>query len=43
MEQMMNGYTSLVGKPDRQRPPRRLKWDDNIKTNVEEIRYDGVE
>jgi hypothetical protein len=35
----------LVGKPEGKRPLRRLKsrWEDNIKTDLVEIRFGGVD
>jgi hypothetical protein len=40
-----NAYRTLVGKPEGKRPqgrPRR-RWVDNIKTDLREIRWDGVD
>ena len=38
-------YRVLVGRPDRKRPigrPRR-RWDDNIKTDLQEVEWGGME
>jgi hypothetical protein len=38
-------YRVLVGKPEGRRPlgrPRR-RWEDNIKMDLQEIRYEGVD
>jgi hypothetical protein len=40
-----NAYRILVGKPEGKRPlgrPRR-RWVDNIKTNLREIGWDGMD
>jgi hypothetical protein len=40
-----NAYSILVGKPEEKRPlgrPRR-RWVDNIKMNLREIRWDGMD
>jgi hypothetical protein len=40
-----NAYMILVGKPEGKRPlarPRR-RWVDNIKMNIETIKWDGVD
>ena len=42
MEQSRNVYRVLVGKPEGKRPierPRR-RWEDNIKMDLREVRYD---
>jgi hypothetical protein len=41
-----NAYRILVGKPEGKRPlgrPRRTRWVDNIKMDLREIGWDGVE
>jgi hypothetical protein len=40
-----NACRVLVGKPEEQRPLRRPKcrWVDNIKMDVEEIEWDGMD
>jgi hypothetical protein len=45
MGETRNGYRILVGKPEGKRPlgrPRR-RWVDNIKMNLGEIGWDGVD
>jgi hypothetical protein len=45
MGEKRNAYRILVGKPDRKRPlgrPRR-RWEDNIKIDLREIRWSGVD
>jgi hypothetical protein len=45
MGETMNAYRILVGKPEGKRPlkrPRR-RWVDNIKLNLREIEWDGVD
>jgi hypothetical protein len=45
MGEKRNGYRILVGKPEGKRllgRPRR-RWVDNIKINLREIGWDGVE
>jgi hypothetical protein len=40
-----NAYRILVGKPEGKRPvvrPRR-RWEDNIKTNLREIAWGGID
>jgi hypothetical protein len=41
----MNAFTILVGKPERKRQLGRLrrKWVDNIKTDLREIGWDGMD
>jgi hypothetical protein len=43
--QKRNAYRILVGKPEGKRPPGRprRRWVDNIKTDLREIRWDGVD
>jgi hypothetical protein len=44
MRETRNAYRILVGKPEGKRPfgrPRR-RWVDNIKVNLGEIGWDGV-
>jgi hypothetical protein len=45
MGETRNAYRTLVGKPEGKRPlgrPRR-RWVDNIKMELREIRWDGVD
>jgi hypothetical protein len=45
MGEERNAYRKLVGKPDGKGPlgrPRR-RWVDNIKTNIKEIGWDGMD
>jgi hypothetical protein len=45
MEQMRNAYRILVGNPEGKRPlgrPRR-RWVDNIKINLREIVWNGMD
>jgi hypothetical protein len=45
MEEKRNEYSILVGKPEGKRPlgkPRR-RWVDNIKMDLREIEWDGVD
>jgi hypothetical protein len=45
MEETRNAYRILVGKPEGRRPlgrPRR-KWVDNIKLDLREIGWDGMD
>jgi hypothetical protein len=45
MGRMRNAYKILVGKPEGKRPlgrPRR-RWEDNIKMNLREIEWEGVD
>jgi hypothetical protein len=41
MGEKRNAYRMLVGKPEGKRPRRR--WVDNIKMNLREIGWDGVD
>jgi hypothetical protein len=45
MGQKRNAYRILVGKPEGRRPLARTRrrWVDNIKMNLREIRWDGVD
>jgi hypothetical protein len=38
-------YRVLVGKPEGKRPlgRPRLRWEDNIKTDIQEVEYGGVD
>jgi hypothetical protein len=40
-----NAYTIFVGKPERKRPlgRRRRRWVDNIKIDLREIGWDGLD
>jgi hypothetical protein len=44
MGKMGNAYSILAGKPEGKRPlgSPRHRWDDNIKMDVWEIRWEGV-
>jgi hypothetical protein len=45
MGEMRNAYGILVGKPEEKRPlgrPRR-RWVDNIKMDLREIEWDGMD
>jgi hypothetical protein len=45
MGEMRGAYKVLVGKPEERRPlgrPRR-RWEDNIKTDLREVRCGGVD
>jgi hypothetical protein len=45
MREMRNAYKSLVGKPEGKRPlgrPRR-RWENNIKMDLREIGFGGVD
>jgi hypothetical protein len=45
MEEKRNAYRILVGKPEGKRPLGRLShwWEDNIKINLREIRWGGMD
>jgi hypothetical protein len=45
MEDMRNAYRILVGKPDGKKPVgrRRRKCEDNIKMDLREIGWEGVD
>jgi hypothetical protein len=45
MGEKRNAYRILVGMPEGKRPlgRRRLRWVDNIKMDLREIRWDGVD
>jgi len=42
---MRNTHKTLVGKPEGKRPlgRRRCKWEDNIRMDLKEIWWEGVE
>jgi hypothetical protein len=42
---MRNAHTIFVGKPERKKPVGKLRnrWDDNIKIDVKEMEYGGVD
>jgi hypothetical protein len=45
MVEIKNVYKIFVGKPEGKRPlgrPRR-RWDDNIRKDLQEIRWEGVD
>jgi hypothetical protein len=44
-EERRNAYNILVGKPERKRPLRRprRRWEDNIKINLRDIAFAGVD
>jgi hypothetical protein len=41
---MINAYRIVVGKSEDKRPQRRIRctWEDIIKIDLEEIRWEGV-
>jgi hypothetical protein len=43
MEKKRNAYRSLVGKPEGKRPLGRRRWVDNIKMDLLEIGWGGVD
>jgi hypothetical protein len=45
MGDMRNAYNILVGKPEEKRPlgRRRRKWEDNIRMDLREIGWEGVD
>jgi hypothetical protein len=45
MGEKRNAYRSLVGRPEGKRPPGRprRRWADNIKMDLGEIRWGGME
>jgi hypothetical protein len=45
MREIRNAYTILVREPEekRQLGRRRYRWEDNIKLNLREIRWEGVD
>jgi hypothetical protein len=45
MGEKRNAYRLLVGKPERERPLRkpRRRWEDNIKMDLREIRWGGMD
>jgi hypothetical protein len=45
MREKKNAYRILLGKPEGKRPLGRLRrrWADNVKMNLREIRWDGVD
>jgi hypothetical protein len=45
MEEKRSAYRILVGKPEGKRPlgRRRRRWVDNIKMDVKQIGWDGVD
>jgi hypothetical protein len=45
MGAQMNAYRMLAGKPEGKRPLGRLRrrWPDNIKMDVREIEWDGMD
>jgi hypothetical protein len=44
MGEMINTFRIFVGKPERKRPLRclTLRWEDNIKMDLEQIGHEGV-
>jgi hypothetical protein len=43
MGETRNAYRILVGKPEGKRPLGRRRWMDNIKMDLREIGWDGVD
>jgi hypothetical protein len=45
MEEIRHSYEILVGKPEGKRPfgRHRLRWGDNIRQDLREIRWEGVD
>jgi hypothetical protein len=45
MGEMRNAYNILVGKPEGKRSPGRPRhrWEDNIKVNLKEIWWEGID
>jgi hypothetical protein len=45
MGEMRNSYSILVGKLEGKRPLRRSRhrWEDNIRMDLKEIRWEGVD
>jgi hypothetical protein len=45
MVEMRNSYSILVGKPEGKRPlgRHRQRWEDNIRMNLREIGWEGVD
>jgi hypothetical protein len=39
---MRNTYRILVGKPERKKPLGRPRWRDNIKMDLGEVEWEGV-
>jgi hypothetical protein len=44
MEEMINAYSILAGKPEWKRPLRRYRyrWEDNTGMDLRQIRWEGV-
>jgi hypothetical protein len=40
--EMRNAYSISVLKPEGKRPPRRPRWEDNIRMDFREIRWESV-
>jgi hypothetical protein len=45
MQEMRNAYNILVGKPREKRPLERTRhrWENNIKTDIREVLFKGVD
>jgi hypothetical protein len=43
MGEKINAYRILVGKPEGKRPLRRHRWVDNIKTDLRETGWGGMD